>query len=97
MCFGLCDTAHVTHFSGKKQVLEIVALINKQAVNTEFFKGHGIITLNIVEPFKPCFKGLTGTFHLLDGKVFGFFLFGKLNGDHNLLDLSLDNGLLSLL
>ena len=43
-------------------------LVNKNAVNSKFLKGHNIVLAGlVVKPFKPCFKSLFRLGKLLDG------------------------------
>ena len=51
LCFGLCDTTHITHFCIEIKVLVIVALVNKKPVYTKFLKGYNIIFLRLVIEF----------------------------------------------
>ena len=97
LSLGLGNAAHVAHFCRQKQVLKIVALINKEPVNAKLFKSDDIILAAlVVELGQLCLQRFPGALHLLDRVAFRLLRLGLLNAEQNLLDLALQNGLLAL-
>jgi len=97
LSLGLGNAAHIPHFCRQKQVLKIMALINKEPVHAELLKrDHVILAALVVELGKPCLQGFPGALHLLDRVAFRLLRLGLLNAEQNLLDLALQNGLLAL-
>jgi len=47
-CFGLSNAAYIPHFCKEKQVLVVVTFIDKESINTQLLKGHGIILFGLV-------------------------------------------------
>ena len=97
LSLGLGNAAHVAHFCRQKQVLKIVALINKEPVNAKLFKSDDIILAAlVVELGQPCLQRFPGALHLLDRVAFRLLRLGLLDPFQDFLDLALQNGLLAL-
>ena len=95
--FGLGNAAHVSHFCCQKQVLKIMALINKEPVNAELLKSDRIVLAAlVVELGKPCLQGFPGALHLLNRVAFRLLRLGLLDSFQDFLDLAFKNGLLAL-
>ena len=68
-----------------KQVLKIMALINKEPVHAELLKRDGVILAAlVVELGQPCLQGFPGALHLLDRVAFRLLRLGLLNAEQNL-------------
>ena len=95
MCFGLCDTADISHFCVKEKVFVIMSFVHKHSVNADFFKGNNIVlAFLVIELFYLCFKSTLCLFHLLNRvtlRIFGFRLDYSVN---NLVKLILQYGFL---
>ena len=73
-----------------------MALINKNTVNAQFFKGHKVIfAALVIEPFQPRFQRFSGAFQLLDGISLCFRCLCFFDAKHDLVDLLLQNSRLT--
>ena len=73
---GLGDTCYITHLCVEEGVFVKMALVHKEAVHTELFKGHDVVlALLVVQLCQSHFQGLAGLFHLLDRVVLPPFVF----------------------
>ena len=90
--FGLRYTGNIPHFCVKEQIFVSVALIHKQSVRAELFKGDNIILFAlIVQPLKPCIQRFPRFLKLLDGVVFRIGVLCFLYLEHQLVDLLLEH------
>ena len=97
LSLGLGNAAHIPHFCRQKQVLKIMALINKEPVHAELLKrDHIILAALVVELGQPCLQRFPGALHLLDRVAFRLLRLGLLDPFQDFLDLSFQNGLLAL-
>ena len=95
--FGLGNAAHIPHFCRQKQVLKIMALINKEPVHAELLKRDDVILAAlVVELGKPCLQGFPGALHLLDRVAFRLLRLGLFDPFQDFLNLALQNSLLAL-
>ena len=95
--FGLGNAAHVSHFCRQKQVLKIMALINKEPVHAELLKRDDVILAAlVVELGQPCLQRFPGTLHLLDRVAFRLLRLGLFDPFQDFLNLALQNSLLAL-
>ena len=94
---GLGDARHTAHFCVEEQILKAVCLVHKQPVNAQFLKGHHIVLfLALRQPLQLGLQIFLGFFQLLDGKTILFLLLGFPDGLYDLVDLVLNDGLLTL-
>ena len=71
LSLGLGDAAYIPHFRHQKEVLKIMALVNENAVNTQFLKRHNIVFPALVVEFRQLrLQRFTGALHLFDGVAF---------------------------
>ena len=81
---GLCATF--------RTVLEIMALVDEQPVDAQFFKSHRVILgALVVELFQPCLQRFAGALHLLDRKILRPLPLGVADGQQHLVDLPLQD------
>ena len=94
---GLCDTAHIPHLGRQKEIFEIVALVNENAVNTQLLKGHkAVLAALIVQLGKSRFQRVFRPFQLFDRITLGLGALGLVDTVHDLINLPLDDDLLTL-
>ena len=97
LCLGLRDAAHISHLSRQKEVFEIVALVNEDAVNAQLLKGHkAVLAALIVQLGKSRFQRVLRPFQLLDRITLGLGALSLVDAVHDLVDLPLNDDLLSL-
>ena len=69
--FGSGQTCHISHFGVEEQILERMALVYEQSVNTQLLKGDYIVLFVCgKELIQSGFQRFSGFLHLLDGEVF---------------------------
>ena len=94
---GLRDAAHIPHLGRQKEVFEIMALVNEDAVNAQLLKGHkAVLAALIVQLGKSHFQRVLRPFKLLDRITLGLGALGLVDAVHDLVDLPLDDDLLTL-
>ena len=97
MRFGLCDTADVSHFGCEKQILVVMALVNKEPVNTQLLKGNNIVLAAlVVELLQFGLERLFALFKLLDREVFSLVRFQLGDTVGNIVNLLFKQGSLTL-
>ena len=86
---GLCATF--------RTIFEIMALVDEDAVNTQFLKGdHIVLAALVVQLVDLGLQALLGFHHLFDREILRFFSLGFGNAHHNFVDLLFQNGPLAL-
>ena len=87
-CFGLGDAAYIPHLSKEKQILIVVALIDKESVYTQLLKGHCIILFGlIVELIELLLDRFLCALQLFYGEVISTVLFQFRNALRYLIKL----------
>ena len=95
LCIGLGDTCDVPHFCVEEHIFIEMRLVHKQTVNTQFLKCNYIILSRlVVQLLQLCFQCFLCFFHLLDRKTAAVLTPGICQGQRNVVDLTLNDGLL---
>ena len=88
LCFRSGKTSDIPHFCVQKEVFESVALVYKQPINAQLFKGNNIILSVSREKFiQSGLQGFSRFLHLFDGEILAVLIFEFCNRSLNLINL----------